>query len=158
GTKTRPVVRVENRETRPLDIVERVIGSKSEEAFNCNRQIYHYISIGEADRARKIFDRALEQNLIDTPIYLLILNEYKRIGDVGNARQIFDAAVRNGREDEGLYVIMASVFLDNNNIVQAKELLSQAQERWGYPTHVYDRLFNGYYVNDRYDDIISTIS
>jgi|GEM_PF-4742453 len=158
GTKTRPVVRVENRETRPLDIVERVIGSKSEEAFNCNRQIYHYISIGEADRARKIFDRALEQNLIDTPIYLLILNEYKRIGDVGNARQIFDAAVRNGREDEGLYGIMASVFLDNNNIVQAKELLSQAQERWGYPTHVYDRLFNGYYVNDRYDDIISTIS
>jgi tetratricopeptide (TPR) repeat protein len=135
-------------------IKDRVLGGRSEQARNCNGRIAYYLESGEVEPARRIFDESVGQNLIDAPVYLLMMNAYLEAGDMYNARYAFYFAVKNSRADERIFCAMASAYLERDMYAEACGVVAQAHETASSCADFYDSLFNGVYAAKRFHTIL----
>lgn len=137
-------------------LLERVFGERRDEALNYNFKIHHYLSIGEIENAFEAFQKAARENFVDEPLYNLLLLACKDSGDFQMAKDVFDAAVRNNRADDRIRVLMATIFMQNDKMDEAQEMLIKLVND---STHhaPYSYLFEIYYLKGRFDDILSFI-
>ncbi len=141
-----------------VSIVQRVLGESSEEARNCNGRIAYYLARGEVEPARRVFEAEAAKNLVDEPVYVLMMDAYLTVGDTYAARQVFNVALKNHRADEGIFCVMVSAYLAHDKYVEAKEVVLQAHEQLSSCEALYDKLFNGVYAIKRYHTILYFIS
>jgi tetratricopeptide (TPR) repeat protein len=142
---------------KKTSLLERVLGNKSEESANCNFKIHHYLSIGDIWNAFEAFQKATREDLVDEPMYYMLLLACRDAGDFLMAKQVFDTAVLNNRADERIRVLAASICIDQGRADEAKEILLN-QPGATFDSEVYGRLFELCYTNGKYTEILSFIA